>query len=271
MMPPVEPSSIPAALARVLFGRLVGGDDDQVGGDLAVGGLHRPDLAVVVAEERLERGVEVQVHAQLAPRLLDRLHDVRVGHHRQRVRVGVDQVGLDAAVGQRGDHLQAERAGLDDHGALGLGDDLVPLHGLADVLDVVQAAEVAAGHARVGVVPAGGDDQVVVADRALARHRDRLGRGVDRGHLGLVVDVDAGVDVGLLAGQEQPLEVGDLSAVDVGNAARAVGDVLELGVDDDLGAGVGSLDPARGAQSGRSPTDDHCLSGHVGAFLHGLR
>ena len=38
-------------------------------------------------------------------------------------------------------------------------EDLVPLHRPADVLDVVQAVEVAARDARIGVVEAGGDDQ----------------------------------------------------------------------------------------------------------------
>jgi hypothetical protein len=48
------------------------------------------------------------------------------------------------------------------------------------------------------------------------------------------VDVDAGFDVGLLAGQEEAVEVGDLLAVDIGDPAGAVGGVLVLGVDDDF-------------------------------------
>jgi hypothetical protein len=196
------------------------------------------------------------VHAQLAPRVLDRRHDVRVGHHRQRVRVRVDEVRLDAAVRQRRHHLQTERARLDDDGGLRLGDDLVPLHGLADVLDVVETLEIAAGDAGIGVVPAGADDEAVVADGAFTGDGHGVRRGVDRGHLRLVADVDTRVDVSLLAGEEQPLEVGDLAAVDVGDPAGAVGDVLELGVDDHLGAGVGGLDPARGAQSRSASSDD---------------
>ena len=53
-------------------------------------------------------------------------------------------------------------------------EDLVPLHGLADVLDVVEAAELAAGNAGVGVVEPGGDHEAVLGDLALAGDVDGL-------------------------------------------------------------------------------------------------
>ena len=133
-----------------------------------------------------------------------------------------------------GHHLHAERRRLDDHRRLDGVQDLVPLHRLADVLDVVETTEIAARHARVGVVEPGREHQPVPGDLALAGDLDHLARHVDAGDVGVVVDVDAGVDVGLLGGEEQPLEAVDLLAVHIGNPARAVGDVVEPGVDDDL-------------------------------------
>jgi hypothetical protein len=81
------------------------------------------------------------------------------------------------------------------------------------------------------------------------------------------VDVDPGLDVGLLAGQEQALEVGDLLAVDLGNPAGAVGAVLVLGVDDDLALGIGRLGGSGGTDACGTTPDDH-RPGH-GSRRHG--
>ena len=50
----------------------------------------------------------------------------------------------------------------------------------ADVLHVVEAVEVGAGHARVGVVEAGGDDEPVEGDVGLAPDADPAGGEVER-------------------------------------------------------------------------------------------
>jgi hypothetical protein len=211
---------------------------------------------IVTRKEGLEMGVEVHLHAHLGPRFLDRGGDVGVGRLGQGPRVRVDHMGLDAPVGQGGDHLQAQRRGLDDHRHLGLVDDLVPLHGPADVLHVVEAVEVASGHPGVGVVEPGGDHQAVPADITLSLHPDGVAGQVDDGHLRLVMDVDAGLDVRLFAGQEEPVEVGNLAAVHVRDATRAVGAVLVLGVDDHLASRVGRLGRTGGADA-CSPASDH--------------
>jgi hypothetical protein len=85
---------------------LVGAHHHDVGRQLAFGGADRAHLPL--AHERLDAGVEVGLHAELGPRLLDRLHDVGVGDLGQRPWVGVDHVRLDAPVGEGGDHLQPE-------------------------------------------------------------------------------------------------------------------------------------------------------------------
>ena len=120
----------------------------------------------------------------------------------------VDDVGLDAAVGERGDHLQPERRGLDHDGRLHVVEDLVPLHGPADVLHVVETFEVRAGDAGVGVVEPGGHDQAVVADVALPLDRDRAGLRVERGDPCLVADVDALVDVGCFVARNSASKLG---------------------------------------------------------------
>ncbi len=263
-MPPVEPTLRPADGAQRGVRLLLGADHDQVGRQLALVGSHRPYLAGAVADEGLELGVEVHLHAHLGPGLLDRCGDVGVGGLGERPRVVVDQVGLDAPVGQRGHHLQPERRGLDDDGHLGVVEDLVPLDGLADVLDVVEALEVGAGHAGVGVVEAGAEDQPVPGHVALAGDGDRPLAHVEAGDRRLVADVDPRLFVRLLAGEEQRLEVGDLLAVHVGDAARAVGRVLVLGVDDDLGVLVGAPGRSCRTDAGGTTTDDDDLHrGHL--------
>ena len=72
-----------------------------------------------------------------------------------------------------------ERRGLDHHRRLDRVQDLVPLDGLADVLDVVETAEIATGHARVGVVEPGREHQGVPGDLALAGDVDDLAAHVD--------------------------------------------------------------------------------------------
>ena len=204
----------------------------------------------------------MQRHPQLQPGVLDRRDDVRVDDVGQGPRLGVDQVSLDPAVGQGRRHLEPQGRGVDDDGRADLVEDLVPLHRLADVLDVVQAAEVAAGNARVLVVEAGGHHEPVPGHLALASHLCHLPGQVQRLDLGLVVDVDACVDVGLLLGQEERLEGVDLTAVDVGDSAGAVAHVFELGVDDDLVCRVRSLHSTRGTDARRSATDHQDLVWH---------
>ena len=52
-----------------------------------------------LAHEALQLDVEVHRDAGLGPGLLDRLDDVGVGELAERPRAGVDDVGLDAAMG----------------------------------------------------------------------------------------------------------------------------------------------------------------------------
>ncbi len=258
--PPVEPIFSPAAARQCVVGLLVGAHHGEVGDDLAVGGLYRAQVAL--AEERLQRGVEVGLDAEFAPRLLDRLHDVGVGHLRHGPRARVDQMGLDAAMRERRGHLHAERRRLDDDRHLDGVENLVPLHRLADVLDVVEALEVTARNPGVGVVESGRQHQTVPGD-VLPGNVEHLAAEVDAGDLGLIADVDARLDVGLFGGQEKSLEIVDFLAVHVGNAARAVGDVLELGEHDDLVRRIGRLHPARRTESRRAATDDYDLARHA--------
>src|SRR6185312_12910723 len=122
-------------------------------GDLPAGGLHR--MYPLGAQERVDPGVQVDVHAQLAPRLLDGGHDVGVGDLGHGPRVRVDQMRLDAAVGQRGGHLHADGLRLGDDRALHRVEDPVPALGRADVPDVVQPVEFGTGDLRPLVLEAG--------------------------------------------------------------------------------------------------------------------
>src|ERR1044072_4605409 len=97
-----------------------------------------------------------------------------------------------------------------DDGLLDRVQDLVPLHGFTDVLDVVQATEISTGYSWVGVVEPGGDNQAVPGDVAGAGDARRLAVQVDARDVRVVVDVDAGVHVGLFRCQEEALEIVDL-------------------------------------------------------------
>ena len=58
-------------------------------------------------------------------------------------------------------------------------------------------------------------------------------------------------------------KVVDLLAVHVGDPARAVGDVVEPGVDRHLALGIGCLDASRRAHPGRAASDDYDLARHT--------
>ena len=208
----------------------------------------------------------MHLDAHLGPRLLDRLGDVGIGQVAQRPRPLVDDVSLDPSVGERGDHLEAEGRGLDHDGRPHGVERLVPLHRTADVLDVVQPVQVGSGDARIGVVEPGRDDQAVVAEVALALDLDRAGLDVERRDPGLVANVDALLDVGLLRRQEERLEVGDLLAVDVRDPTRAVGRVLELGEDDHLTVRSGPLECSGRADPRRTAADHDCPRCHRHPF-----
>ena len=89
-------------------------------------------------------------------RIFDALNDV------SQMRPAIDAVrATGTAVAEVARHLDPERRGPDDGDGLDGVEQLVELHRLADVLDVVQALEVRAGH--VGLLPdeAGADDELV--------------------------------------------------------------------------------------------------------------
>src|SRR5829696_883597 len=239
---------------------LVGADHSQVGLDLAIGGLYRGQLPVT--DERLEFCVKDPATTELAPRLLHRGHDVRVGHLRHRPRARVHQMRLDASVSERCDHLDTEGRGLHDHRGFDRVQDFVPLDGFANVLDVVEAAEVAAWDTRIGVVEAGGQHKRVPLHLALTGDLNDLALHINTGDVGVVVHIDTGVDVGLLGSQKQLLEVLDLPAVHVGDATRAVGDVVKAGIDDHLGFWIGRLDATCSAHPACATTDYYDLARH---------
>src|SRR3989304_380755 len=141
-----------------------------------------PPPALAPPADGPHAGVPVKFHAELDPRLLDRLQDVGVGNVGESPRSRVHEVGLQSAVRERGGHLQADRARLDDHRHLGLVQDRIPLHRATDVLHVVEPVEVAPRYARVLVVEPGGDDQRVEGHPLAAGDPNGLGgkvQGID--------------------------------------------------------------------------------------------
>src|SRR6266702_1324186 len=118
------------------------------------------------------------------------------------------------------------------------------------------------GDAGVGIVEPGGQHQTVPG-HVLPVDVDDLAGDVDAADPGFVADIDAGLNVGLLGGKKKPLEVVDLLAVDVRNAAGAVGNVLELGEHHDLVAWVGCFQAARRADAGGAATYDYDLARHA--------
>ena len=138
---------------------------------------------------------------------------------------------------------------------------LVELHRLADVLDVVQALEVGARHVRLLPHEAGGEDELVEALVLVAR-RDGAAVEVDVGDDRLHPHVQAVGDVAVDGRQEEVLEARDLAAVDERDAARGVGDVLELGVERHLQVGVDALGGGRRGDASAPAADDDEPFGH---------
>ena len=260
MSPLAEPTRSPAALARSVFAsflvqttaRSQGISPAEVATARTVPSPTKPSSVVL----------KCSLRALLDPGVLHRPGDVGIGGSGQRPGVGVDEVGFDAAMAQGGHHLQAQRRRLHHHRGPGFVEHFVPVHGLADVLDVVKAAKIGAGHSGGRVIEPRAHDEFVVGNVALAFDGHRLGAGVETRHPCLIVDVYALVRVSFLCRQEKPLEVGNLLAVDIGNTARAVPDVLELGVDDDVRSGVGALGGPGRADARGAATDHHDPLGH---------
>jgi hypothetical protein len=245
---------------EAVVGELPGSHHHHVDRDVAGGGLDRPHASR--AQERLDARVEVGLDAHLPPGVLHRLHDVRVGDLRHGPGAGVDQMRLDAPVGQGRGHLHADRLRLHHRGDLGPLQDLVPAHGFADVADVVDAFQVDAGDGGPLVLEAGGDHQAVERLVVPALHAQPAGFQVDGPHPRLVADVVAELLVVLPTLEDEAVEGVDLPAVDVGDAAGAVGDVLLGGEDDHVGVGIRLLGRARRAHPGGAPTDDRDPPGH---------
>ena len=189
--------------------------------------------------------------------------DVRVGDLAESPRVRVDHMGLDAPVCEGGNHFNTEWSGLDDDGLLHGIEPLVPLHRRADVLDVVEPVEVTARYSRVRVAEARRDDERVIGNGLSIEHLNGLLRSINRRDRRVVADVNASIDIRLLVCEEQRLEARDLLAVHERYAARAVGNVLKLGEDDDLGTRVDGLCATRGSEAATTAAD------HNNALTHG--
>ena len=173
----------------------------------------------------------------------------------QQPRTLVDELDVDVAAGERAGHLDAEPHATDHDRALDRVELLVELHRAADVLDVVQALQVGAGHG--GLLPheTRAEDQLVEALVRVAR-RERPPVEVDVGDDGLHPHVEPVLDVALDRRQEEVLEAGDLAAVDVRDPARRIGDVRELREDAHVEVRVRALGDRRRRGAGAPASDD---------------
>ena len=234
-------------------GDLVEAHDHDVAGQLA--GRRRDGAHVVVAQEGLHLGAEPQRDAALLERLVHGLGHVGVEDLAQRPRAFVDEVDLEPAVPEVAGHLHAERRGADDRDPLDAVEQLVELHRLADVLDVVEPVEVRAGDVRLLPGEAGADDQLIEAFMLVAR-RDDAAIEVDLGDHRLHPHVEPVGDIAVDGRQEEVLEARDLAAVHEGDAARRVGDVLELREHRDLQVRVQALGDGRRGRAGAASADD---------------
>jgi len=247
------------------------GEDHQVRGQGLPGvQAHGAGGAVVAGLDGGHARGEPQGDAVAGEGLGDPEAHIRIegGHH---LGQAFDEGDRDAAAGELLGHLQADEAGADDDGAprgarLGPGADRL---GVAQVPDGEDARGVHAGYRRDDAARAGGQDQGVVAVGELGAvgqvaDRERAGGVVDGEDLVTGADVDAvprGEPSGVAGAQL--VEVGDLGADVVGDAAPGVGDVAVLLVDDDFDGLVvaARLRPDRRAGRDRSDDDDPAGSG----------
>ena len=267
MIAPVVPTFTPAAAASPRGRDLVQADDHRVALELAGARLH--GAHAVLAEERLDLGAEVQVHAAAAQRLVDGLGDVGIEQLGQRPRALVDEVDLEPAVAEVARHLDADRRAAEDDDLLHVVELFVELHRGADVLDVVQPVEVGARDVGLLPRPAGADRELVEALVGVAGG-DRAAVEVDVGDRRLHPHVEPVLDVALDGREEQRLELVDLAAVDERDAARRVRDVRELREQRDLHVRRQALGDGGGRGAGATTPDDDQALGHGSSVRYSI-
>ena len=163
-------------------------------------------------------------------------------------------------------HLQADVAAAEDDGPPRTGGHRGADRGaVGEPVDPVHAVGVEPRHVGAQRRPAGGDDEVVVAEGRPAARGDGAGVEVDRLGAGADADLDVlRLELGRRAGDEL-VAVLDLAADPVGDAAGGVGDVRALLEDDDLQLARVAQPPGlrgRGHAGGVPADDDEPVSGH---------
>ena len=123
---PVEPSLRPIERASVVSGSLWVAMT-QMSASMTPSLVSTPVSLPPLPTKPVRPTPKCRCAAELGEALLHRLGDLRVGDLREQPGVLVDQVGLDAAVGQGGQHLHAERPGLEHDGLPDVVERLVEL------------------------------------------------------------------------------------------------------------------------------------------------
>src|SRR6266545_6356742 len=107
------------------------------------------------------------------------------------------------------------------------------------------------------VLPAGADDQCVERKRLAAPGVDDAPIDVDALDDRLSAELEAHLSIELFALQEQLIERLDLTCNGIGNTARAVGDILELGDQRDIQRAVGLNRHRGGAGTGAAAANNN--------------
>jgi formamidopyrimidine-DNA glycosylase len=266
--PPWSPTCRPRGGGDARLGLDARRDDDVVGAQDAVGGVHRRRAAVGVVLDRLERGGELHADALGLGAVLHVLGHVGVQRDRHDLVGAVDHRDLEAAADERLGHLQADVARADHDRALAAAQQvLVEALGGVDGprrLDDLHARDLRADGDR-----ARGDDELVERLGALGAggvvvDGQRARVEVDRHDLLADAHVDAALAVLLRPAHDQPLAVGEVLGDEVRDPARRVGRVRAALEGDDLERRVAPQRLRRRAHPCRVATDDRESLSHGG-------
>ena len=193
--PPSGPIVRPAARRQVGVRCRADGDQDGVGVDGGPVTETQAGRGTVGGGDLLDRCTESQVDPVLAVQLGEHLGDLASERAEQRQFGGLDHGDVRAAVAGVGGHLETDPAAAHDRQRGPLRQGGVEGVGVIDGAQVVHAVGIGAGDRRPSRRRTGGQQQLVVVQRALVGQSDEMAVRVDRRHRGAEPQVDVVVAV----------------------------------------------------------------------------
>lgn len=252
---------MPESVSHSVAGRGADPDHDQVGGDLgAIGKLRAAHPARIISEKCVEAGAAAQVDAFGAMHPGDQGTHLCAEHGGQRRRLRFDQHDGDTAGTETRRQLAADKSRTHHERRRGIGQFGAQRGGVGMAAQHVNARQVGqAGQA--ARAQAGGDDQLVVGQRAVVGQPEPTRFGVDADGLGVQPQVD--VFLGEELTRPQRGVIGFAAHELLGQRRTVVRQPRLVADEDQLALVAGATQLLRGAQAREAGPDDHDRRSHA--------